>query len=311
MPIDPVTKRSDLDVLSTTPLASWRGVPFVCGPCRISFSQQHAVHTYPDRDAGYVESTGRNNVTYSFTAIFRRGVVGEGGGRSAFPDQFRAFLAACADRTAGTLSHPLLGDIKAKVQQCDVAWDVNRRDGAEVEVTFIEAPDREDEFSALLANPSLIGSAYDGARSFDSAYPNLTPSPPALPENMKPSLLDSIKQISGLISQTRLGVGNLVSKINGLAFAVSDLADTIAGADDPKNHPAIAALEKVFASLIKLGQEVQKRSRPFRPVILPRPMSLPEAAAQYSTPVADMCRLNPLAAGLDVLPSGYQVFVYV
>lgn len=311
MPIDPVTKRSDLDVLSTTPLASWRGVPFVCGPVSISFDQQHAVHTYPDRDAGYVESTGRNNVTYSFTAIFRRGVIGEGGGRSAFPDQWRAFTAACADRTAGTLSHPLLGDIKAKVQRYNATADPTRRDGADVEVTFIEAPDREDEFSALLANPSLIGSAYDGARSFDSAYADLQPEPPALPESMKPSLLDSIKQISGLISQTRLGVGNLVSKINGLAFAVSDLADTIAASDDPKNYAAIAALEKVFASLIKLGQEVQKRSRPFRPVILPRPMSLPEAAAQYSTPVADMCRLNPLAAGLDVLPSGYQVFVYV
>lgn len=310
MPIDPATKRSDLDVFAGLPLASWRGIDFVCGPIGISFSQQHAVHTYPDRDAGYVESTGRNNVLFKFTAIFRRGVIGEGGGRPAFPDQWRAFMAACADRTAGDLAHPLLGTVKVKCQDYSAQADPTRRDGADVEVTFIEAPDREDEFASLLANPSLIGSAYDGARSFDSAYATLQPDPPALPENLKPSLLDSIKQLNGALAQARLGVGNLVSRINGMAYAVSDLADQINAADDPKSHQAIDALAKVFDALIKLGQAAQKRVRPIKPVTLPRPMSIAEAAAQYSTPVADFCRLNPLAAALSELPVGQQIFVF-
>lgn len=312
MPIDPSTKRSDLDVFSTTPLAKWRDVEFVCGPIRISLEQQHAVHTYPDRDAGHVESTGRNNIIYSFTAIFRRGVIGDGGGRPAFPDGWRAFLAACADKTAGPLVHPLLGTTRVKVQRCDTSGDPMRRDGVDVEVSFIEAPDTEDEFAALLANPSLIGSAYDGARKFDSAYKDLNPSPPpALPESLKPSLLDSIKQLSGLIAQTRLGVGNLVSKIDGMANAVSDLTDQINAADNPQNYRAVAALEQVFASLVRLAREVQKRSRPFRPVILPRSMSIAEASSQYATPVADFCRLNPLVAAADTIPAATQVFVYV
>lgn len=310
MPIDPATKRSDLDVLSTTDLARWRAVAFVCGPLSFGFSQQHAVHTYPDRDAGYVESTGRNPATFSFTAIFRRGVVGDGGGRPAFPDQFQAFLAACADRSAGELVHPILGTLKAKCQDVRVQIDQMRRDGADVEVTFIEATDREDELAALLGQQSALGSAYDGARSFDDAYPSLTPEPPALPESMKPSLLDSIKQISGALAQARLGVGNLISKIDGLANAVSDLTDQITAADDPKNYQAIAALEKVFASLVRLGQEAQRRARPFRPVVLGRPMSVAEASSTYATPVSDFCRLNPLVATLETIPAGQQVFVF-
>lgn len=311
MPIDPATKRSDLDVFASLPLAKWRDVEFVCGAMSWGFDQQHAVHTYPDRDAGYVESTGRNPATFSFTAIFRRGVVGEGGGRSAFPENLRAFTAACADRTAGDLAHPILGTLKVKCQTFRPSADPMRRDGVDVEVTFIEATDREDELAALLAQPSAIGSAYDGARSFDDAYPNLTPEPPALPDSMKPSLLDSIKQLSGALAQARLGVGNLISKIDGLASAVSDLTDQISAADDPKNYPAIAALEKVFASLVRLGQEAQRRARPFRPVFLPRAMSLSEAASTYGTPVADFCRLNPLLATLDQIPAGAQVFVFV
>ena len=310
MPIDPATKRSDLDVLSTTDLAKWREVEFVCGPVGISFDQQHAVHTYPDRDAGYVESTGRNPVLFTFTAIFRRGVVGRGGGRPAFPDAFNAFMLACADRTAGALVHPILGTIKVKAQRFDAQIDPARRDGADVNVTFIEATDREDEFAALISQTSPLGSAYDGARSFDDAYGSLQPEPPALPQSMKPSLLDSLKQLSGALAQARLGVGNVIAKIDGLASAVSDLTDQIIALDNPKNYPAIEALEKVFAALVRLGQEAQRRERPVRPVVLLRPMSVAEAASQYGTPIADFCRLNPTVASREILPVNTQVFVF-
>lgn len=311
MPIDPSTKRTDLDVLSTTSPAKWRDVEFACGPISWGFEQQHAVHTYPDRDAGYVESTGRNPATFTFTAIFRRGIVGVTGGRQAFPDNFFAFQAACADRTVGTLVHPILGSIKVKCQSCRAQIDPARRDGADVEVSFIEATDREDELSALLAQQSALGSAYDAARSFDDAYGGLQPEPPELPTSLKPNLLDSLKALSGSIAQTRLSIGNAIAKIDGMASAVSDLTDEIVDLDNPANYPAIEALEKLFSSLLKLGKEVARRARPVRPVILGRPMSVAEAAATYNTPVADLCRLNPTVATREVIPVSSQLFVFV
>jgi prophage DNA circulation protein len=311
MPIDPSTRRSDLDVLASTDLASFRGVEFVCGPVSWSFEQQHAVHTYPDRDAGYVESTGRNPATFSFTAIFRRGVVGAGGGRDAFPANFNKFQAACADRTAAPLVHPILGTITVKCQRVNVQVDPARRDGADVEASFIEASEREDELATLLAQTSALGSAYDGARSFDGDYATLQPEPPELPDSLKPSLLDSIKQLSGSIAQYRIGVGNVISQVEGYASAVNDLTDQIIALDNPKNYRAVEALEKTFAAVVRLGQEVQKRTKPVRLAVLPRPMSVVEASSTYATPVAEFCRLNPLAAGRDTLPAGLQVFVYV
>jgi prophage DNA circulation protein len=310
MPIDPTTKRSDLDVLATTSLAQWRDVPFVCGPLSFGFDQQHAIHTYPDRDAGYVESTGRNLATYTFTAIFRRGVVGDGGGSDAFPNGMLRFLAACADRTAGDLDHPILGKVRAKCQNVRAQVDPNRRDGADVEVSFIEATDREDELTALLQQSSALGSSYDAARSFDSAYGAISPEPPALPESLKPSLLDSIKQLDGAIAQAQLGVGNVLSKIDGMANAVNNLSDRIASLDDPKNDRALGALEKLFASLVRLARETQRQARPIRPAILDRPMSVVEAAGTYGTPLGAFLKLNPLAAAVEVLAPGSTVFVY-
>lgn len=311
MPIDPVTKRSDLDVLSTTSLARWRDVDFVCGNVSWTIEQQHAVHTYPDRDAGYVESTGRNPAVFTFTAIFRRGVVGPGGGRAAFPEDFRRFQAACADRTAGQLVHPLLGTLKVKCQRASVQIDPSRRDGADVEVSFIEATDREDELAALLGQQSTIGSAYDAARSFDGAYGALQPEPPPLEDSLKPSLLDSLKQVTGALAQARLSVGNAIAKIDGMASAVSDLTDQVVALDNPKNYPAIAALEKLYGALARMSQEAQRRARPVRPVTLGRAMSLAECSATYGTPVTDLCRLNPLLASRTVLPAGSTVFVFV
>jgi hypothetical protein len=311
MPIDPNTRRSDLDVLSTTDLARWRDVAFVCGPVSISFDQQHAVHTYPDRDAGYVESTGRNPATFTFTAIFRRGVVGPGGGREAFPGEWLRFQAACADRTAGDLVHPLLGTVKAKCQRCSTSVDPNRRDGVDVDVSFIEATDRDDELAALLGQISPLGSCYDGARAFDGAYAAVQPEPPPLPESLRPSLLDSIKQLSGALAQARLGVGNVIAQIDGMASAINDLSDQIAALDDPKNYRALDALERTFAALLRLGQEVKKRARPFRQVTLLREMSLPEISSQYGTPLQDLFRLNPLIATRDTMPPGSIVFVHV
>lgn len=311
MPIDPITKRSDLDALSFTGPAKWRDVEFVCGPVSISFDQQHAVHTYPDRDAGYIESTGRNPATFTFTAIFRRGVVGKGGGRAAFPDNWQRFQAACADRTAGELVHPILGTVKAKCQRCSTSFDPNRRDGADVDVSFIEATDREDELAALLGQSSPLGECYDGARSFDGAYADLRPKPPPLPNNLRPSLLESIKQLSGALAQARMSVGNVVARIDGMASAINDLSDQIAALDDPKNYRALDALERTFAALLRLGQEVKKRARPFRQVSLFRQMSLPEIASQYGTPLQDLFRLNPLLATRETLPPGSVVFVYV
>ena len=127
---------------------------------------------------------------------------------------------------------------------------------------------------------------------------------------MKPSLLDSIKQLSGALAQARLGVGNLISKIDGLANAVSDLTDQISAADDPKNYAAIAALEKV-----RLAGQTRTGGAEAHPSV---PSGHPaawhergEAAAQYGTPVSDPCRLNPLVASADLIPPGTQVFVYV
>ena len=127
---------------------------------------------------------------------------------------------------------------------------------------------------------------------------------------MKPSLLDSIKQLSGALAQARLGVSNLISRIDGLANAVSDLTDQISAADDPKNYAAIAALEKD----LRLAGQTRTGGAEAHPSVPSghpaawhergRPPPLLVTVPRYRTSAAST-RSSPALAD----PAGTQVFV--
>jgi len=306
MPIDPVTRRSDLDAFAKMPKASWRDIEFVCGPMDWGFTHAHAAHLYPDRDAGYIESTGRNPATFSFTAIFRNGVVGE---RLQFPTLYQAFTRACMDRTAGDLLHPVLGVIKVKCQSYKASFDVMRRDGADVQVEFIESTDEADELDALLGQNSPMGNCITAARNLDDALGNVSPAPPPLPQSLKPSLLDSIKQLNGAVQQYKLGIGNIAGQIDSYASAIDDLTNTLQALDDPKNYRALDACERMFASLLALSVEVTKKAKPTIPALVPFTTSLAGAAGYFGMTVGAFAKLNPIIAGQTTIPVGTPVMI--
>ena len=86
---------------------SWRDVEFVRSHLVAPLtSNTPSTPTRPGR--GLRREHRAQPMTLTFTAILRRGVVGEGG-RNAFFQTTSAFQAACADRTAGQLVHLILG----------------------------------------------------------------------------------------------------------------------------------------------------------------------------------------------------------
>lgn len=276
--------------------ASFRGISFPCVGMRFGFSQQHAAHMYPDKDAGYIESTGRNNATYSFTACFRNGITGRK--ISLYPGTYREMMVAMADRTAGPLVHPELGTVQVKPVQQDTVWDPMRRDGVDVELSFIEADD--EDLATLLGNLSPLGNCLAAARDLDGAIADVSPVP-TIPEKLSPSLLDSIKQLSGMMAEARLSVGNVIGQIDGYASAVDQLAEQLSALDNPKNYPAMEACERLYASLVSLGEEVAKRSPLAVPAIVPRTMSVLGAAQLFGMAIGAFLRLNPsLASGTTV-----------
>lgn len=295
---------SDLDALSQLVRPSWRGIPFDIIAFEMSGDHDHTTHKAPDRDGGLTEATGRNPFSWRFSAIFRNGVVGSEG---AYPKRWREFVKACADRSPGTLLHPELGELKAKCKSFPTTWDSARRDGVDMQLEFVEATDDD---SVLVALDKIGSTPFAQARSLDDALGAMNPQP-SLPEELSPSLLDSINRLSGLAAQARLSLGNLTAQIDSMAGAITNLREQIEAFDNPAHHGALAACDALFAALFDLGESLSERARPFAPAIVQNAGTLAAVAAYFGNSLEDFLRLNPLLASKTSVDSGTQVFVYV
>ncbi len=308
-------KKQPLDVLGRMISPSWRGVEFPCGEWEFGFEQDHAEHKFPDKDGALVEATGRSPATYTFTAFFRNGLDAKAIVPTAslplYPTQWRKFIAACLDRTTGSLVHPELGPINVKLKSCKTKASLDKRDGVDVDVTFVESPLAEDELTDLLKQPSPMGAALANAGSLDDAVGNIDPVP-EYPDSISPSLLDSMKQLSGALQQFRLGIGNIGSLVDSYLDGIADMRAALVKNGNPaKTLKAIQALDACFTAVAQVAADAKPKGRPVTVAIVQGPATPDAIAAFFGTPVDDFLRMNPLAADRSVVPKDSQVLVYV
>ncbi len=298
-------KPSDLDVFSKFLEASWRDLPFPCGQMAFGFEQQHVHHLYPDRDAGFIESTGRNPASYKMTAIFRNGVAGS---KLLFPVKWQEFVGACLDRRVGVLVHPVMGKLNAKLKSFQTSWDPGRRDGCDVELEFVEASNTEDELADLF-KVNQIGNCVSIARDLDGPIGAISPVP-EIPESLKPSILDSMKQLSGALTQFKQGLGNVTGLIDGYMGAVADLTDTISALDDPANYPIIDGLLRLFTALADTSRTSTQKAKPTTQVQVQQASDLASLASFFGMSIDDLLQLNPALASRTSVAAGAAVFVF-
>jgi len=309
---DPITGTlpmppSDLDIARNLLTPSFRNVAFYCGPWSFSFEQGQSAHLFPDRDAGLIEGTGRDPATYKFTAYFRNGIAGST--VPQYPVNWRAFVAACTDKSTGTLVHPELGPISVKCKSMDTSFDMMRRDGVDVDVVFIESPAAEDELTDLLKQASPTAQALSAARDLDNAIGNISPIP-VYPDAVAPSLLESMKRLTGALAMFRMGVGNIGSGVDGMLGALGELRDSIAATGDPKAYKALDALTRAFDAVVFIALNAKLKGKPITAVSVRAQAPATAIATLFNTPIDDFLRMNPGAADRATVRAGSLVFVY-
>ena len=290
--------------------AIFRGVPFaITGGWTFGFDQGHAAHLYPDRDGGFIESTGRNPSHFQFTAGFRQGIGGEGTD-ILFPTRWLKFVAACADRTTGTLQHPVLGNLKVKCVKQQSVFDVQRRDGVDVEVEFVETTDAEDELSKLLAGASPMATAISAAGDLDAAVADISP-PPTRPDFVDPSAQEMLKGLSGTLNQFKRGIGNISTAIDSNLGALDEFAQNIAKSkDDPGIAKALRALNRCFDAVVQVGQTATSSGKQITQAVVANDATIDAVAAFFAMGQDDFARLNPRACLTVKIPKGTRVFVF-
>jgi len=289
-----------IDVIQKLPPFTWRGLtapPY--DDISFQFAHDLAQRPWPYVDGIGHEWTGRGAIGFSLHLLFVNTL-----GTDLFPGLWNDWREALFDGTAGDLSHPILGDFRAHVVDCQVEVVSSRKAGIAATVKFtetIEDPEVQNLLGPTEANiEALAAEADKGLAAANISYPT---------GQRTTSLLELIGAINGLVLSSRLKAQGMINQavgiIGGLIDSVDDLNDHAAWAT--KGH--LVSLHNGMTSLAKkAGDVVQERlGRPVGIFVTPHPMTLNEVGSSVGNATGDLMGINASILKHPVLPAGTPV----
>lgn len=230
------------DVLKRLPRFTWRGITVPLTSCKGSFEQDDVIHKFEFRDKELLESQGVKNWRFSYTIPFREDLV-KGPYKNLFLRVLADFVLACRDRTPGLLYDPVLGSFRAKVANFSLETDVNKRDGSDVSVDFIEAPEigEIDGFVAVHDQLDKVD-----ARTIDDAvkrvdWKQLTP-----PD----ATVDVLDAIDGLGRQLEASGNRYAAALDSYTFKLQKIETTLDRLADPNTWQLRQAVRRARADAL-------------------------------------------------------------
>ncbi len=285
----------------------WRDVAMPCTDFGTDIEHDQVSHEWPDRDGAHVEATGRKPLVHHASIPFRSNLspglaeTWNAGGAVLYPTVFRQFLIAFSTRTTGPLQHPELGIITCKPKACHIRWQAKRRDGCDVQATWIESlDDTVTEFQDILASKSPVPAAVVASIDLDA---QLTTYHSGLLADPSFSFEDAIIAITTAFDAASLISSQAAGQINRVLYRLQRLQDRIQAAGDVTAWPITNsclrlqdALNGMQARLLAGGKTVFYHRTQVD-------TTLPALVPVTNTSVTDLLTLNPRLAAYATVPA--------
>ncbi len=300
------------DLFAQLVAVSWRGVSFPISTFSTSLEQDLVEHKFTDEDGAHVEATGRQPLVFSCHALFRNGVVPGATEKWGllYPEGWRAFYAAAADRSTGTLIHPELGEMKCKLRSAVTQWNSATRDGVDVEISWVESTDTGADLLGALASESPVSSAFVGALDLDAALSDdarrLAFELTGAKEPDEPTFADMLNGIQAYADAVTVQQRRTVGMLEGAVYRARLLADSVTRAADPKQWPVKRAAARIEAAVNDVRAGMFK-NEDVSIYVTPRAMSLASIAAAVQRSVNALIRLNPALVRRPTVPAETRV----
>ena len=290
------------DILKQLSPASWRGIAFPVSSREYGFRQEHGEHHFIFRDNELIESLGRKSPTYSYTIPFREDIV-IGTWANLFTSVYPEFLQACLDRTEGILEDPVHGAVQVKVASLRETVDVNRRDGVDVQVEFVIAPDLEDIQGELGTVIVTLQGAEGQAGLFDQEASKVDWQQEPSPEPSN-DIFDTVSsvgdQLTNVGNKVTANMANLAQKMEGAEQSIDNLKN-------PKLAPMRQQARRVRDAAEQLQNTTQAPVNTTAYFETANEIGVIALAGTLKMAVKDFLALNPALASKRVVPRGVRV----
>lgn len=290
---------------------AWRGISFPVAEMEVDLEQDHAEHRWPDRDGAHVEATGRAPLVFHARALFRNGIAPGKAEKWGvlYPTTFRQFIVAAADRTSGPLQHPEFGTITCKLRSAKMRWEANKRDGCDVDCTWVETFDPTSDLASILAAPSPIASVLLFATDLDAQLTQITP--PITQPAFEPSFADAIRGIQAISDQASLLAKQTTGSVAHIQYRVQSLSDSIAALRDNTLWPAQQSCQHLLASLNDIAKVIATPGgKRISQYLTPAPTTMAALAATLRQSISDLILLNPVLPSLPTVQANVIVRYY-
>jgi prophage DNA circulation protein len=292
---------SSLDILPSLLPTSWRGVIFPTTTVDLDINHSTVTHLYPHRDGGRVEGMGRDPVAHRFRIPFLRSID-----RGLYPQRFREFVVAWSDGSKGDLGHPELGILPCRPSKGTASWSADKRDGCWVDATWLESTDDGEAFAKLFRQSAPYFLVEERVRVAKVALLALKEPPSKDLFDRLDQAKNALRLVAGRVAQARLSVNNILASVAGFVAAADALMVQVEKTWDHKGYEALGALADAVKAAKSQAEELLGVSIVTK--VIPRPMTVEDAAAFVGMAFEEFLRFNARLADVDLVRKGQQVF---
>jgi len=290
---------------------SWKGISFPVTQVHLSLQQDLVEHRFWAQDGANVEATGRAPITISATIVFRNNIAR---GRQEtwgvlYPTTFRQFFDLSADRSTGVLVHPEFGPINCKLKSAEISHTADRRDGCDVEASWIETREKENT-SAAFTTQTPVAEAELAAFDLDANLKTLSPPLPGKTV-FTPNFADSIRSILAVGDQISLLSRQIGGQFAAINYRLNQIESQLSSGASALNAVMIQSINRLRFATSNLQQKLLQKQRETRLYVVPVAKTLASVAIDVAgNTVGDLIRLNPSLVGFATVPRGTAVRYY-
>jgi hypothetical protein len=268
----------------------------------VGFQHESVKHKFVFRDREYVEALGVRNLTFRYGIPMREDLA-KGPYQNLFTKQLPAFMRAFLDRSTGNLRDPVHGTFTAKPVSYNENLDVLRRDGVDLEVEFVQAPE-EEELEITGAALSSLQSLTADAFALETAVARVNWLQEVPPE----SLVNPLDAVNGLLRQGEMVGGQIAAAFDGIAHDLDTIVETVDRLEDPEAWPIRQSAIRMKNSAVRAARELGNPADVIRRHVTTSATTLASVGKTLGMSVREVLGLNPaLAAGAGRIDSGTTV----
>jgi DNA circularisation protein N-terminus len=290
------------DVYTDLPRFSWRGIEVPLLTRSAGFQHSDARHKFLFRDEEFIEPLGAQNWTFRYSIPLRQGIA-KGPYRDLFLEVYPRFVDACRERTPGELYDPVLGLYRCKPLSFEDESDVQRRDGDDVRVEFIWAPE-EGILDLPAADLGNVTTARQEGAALDEAVGEIFRSK-QLP-GPEPSV-NPLDAASGAINQISTAGDQLQAKFAATASKLQKVEDAVSKLEDPSLAPTIRATRNLRDAARQRAAKLLDPIGSVVTIVTSATTSLAAVASAAGLTPEELLKSNPLLAASPDIPPGTTI----